>query len=322
MLFCFQAKTQPNLVYNGDFELYSSCPIEFSSHLFLPFEIEKCLGWAAPTFGTSDYFNVCAPSGNVDIPNNFFGVQNPYSGNGYCGLYAFMVVDPSGCLGDRLWWEYIQGQFIQPLLAGHTYSIGFWVSLADNSAMGVQQLGLYISNTAVNNACRPAPLLYVPQIYNTSNTFLTDTTNWFLISGEYTALGGEKYITIGNFKDSLNTNILNIFPGTVFTKSYYYIDQVSAYDITLPCNNENPIIPNVFTPNNDSVNDILYFKTCDNILKTTIYNRWGNIVFATDKVNYFWDGRKNSGEECVDGNYFYVIETEKKYYKGFIQLIR
>jgi hypothetical protein len=38
-------------------------------------------------------------------------------------------------------------------------------------------------------------------------------------------------------------------------------------------------------------------------------------------MNY-WDGRTNSGEVCNDGTYFYVIKTDEKYLKGFIQLIR
>jgi gliding motility-associated-like protein len=81
-------------------------------------------------------------------------------------------------------------------------------------------------------------------------------------------------------------------------------------------------MPNVFTPNGDQVNDVFNFTKCDNILKTTIYNRWGNEVFNTEKQNHFWDGRTTSGEECANGTYFYVIITNEITYKGHIELFR
>ncbi|MES2514466.1 MAG: gliding motility-associated C-terminal domain-containing protein [Bacteroidota bacterium] len=81
-------------------------------------------------------------------------------------------------------------------------------------------------------------------------------------------------------------------------------------------------IPNVFTPNDDEANDVFSFNTCDPTLKTTIYNRWGNEVFNTEKQNYFWDGRTTGGEACVEGTYFYVIITREKTFKGSLQLMR
>ena len=71
----------------------------------------------------------------------------------------------------------------------------------------------------------------------------------------------------------------------------------------------------------NNVNDVLRFTTCGKIIKTTIYNRCGNLIFDTDKTNYYWDGLTTSGEQCVDVYYFYVIET-KKTFKGFVQLVR
>lgn len=84
----------------------------------------------------------------------------------------------------------------------------------------------------------------------------------------------------------------------------------------------NERIPNVFTPNGDFINDLFSFTKCDNILKTTVYNRWGNEVFDTEQQNHFWNGRTTSGEECANGTYFYVIITNEKTYKGHVQLIR
>jgi gliding motility-associated-like protein len=93
-----------------------------------------------------------------------------------------------------------------------------------------------------------------------------------------------------------------------------------------------PIIPNVFTPNNDSINDVWRFNLGKgNILKgLNIYNRWGNIISAAEVLEateILWDGRTTSGEETPSGVYFYVLqytdangEDHKK--NGYITLIK
>lgn len=88
----------------------------------------------------------------------------------------------------------------------------------------------------------------------------------------------------------------------------------------------NIVLPNVFTPNFDSINDI--FKPyLDEIveLNFSIFNRYGNLVFETTRLNGFWDGRTSSGEPCKDGVYFCIlnatgIEGKKYKEKTFIQL--
>lgn len=93
-----------------------------------------------------------------------------------------------------------------------------------------------------------------------------------------------------------------------------------------------PIIPNVFTPNNDSINDVWRFGLGKgNILKDmSIFNRWGNEIVVTSRASVTqinWDGRTTSGEETPNGVYFYVLqytdgngEEHKK--NGYITLIR
>ncbi|MDF2448817.1 MAG: hypothetical protein K0R26_1321 [Bacteroidota bacterium] len=88
----------------------------------------------------------------------------------------------------------------------------------------------------------------------------------------------------------------------------------------------NIIVPNVFTPDFDSINDV--FKPyLDEIveLNLSIFNRYGNVVFETTRLNGFWDGRTTSGEPCKDGVYFCIlnatgIEGKKYKEKTFVQL--
>lgn len=63
------------------------------------------------------------------------------------------------------------------------------------------------------------------------------------------------------------------------------------------------IIPNVFTPNGDGINDNFYpFGKDIQTYQMTIFNRWGEIVFEGE--NTPWDGRFRNGKMGNDGTYF------------------
>ena len=106
------------------------------------------------------------------------------------------------------------------------------------------------------------------------------------------------------------------------------IHQVNAQSIPMFENDSisNIILPNVFTPNFDSINDV-FKPRLDEIteLNFSIFNRYGNLIFETTRLNGFWDGRTTSGEPCNDGTYFCIlnatgIEGKKYKEKTFIQL--
>ncbi|HRX29244.1 MAG TPA: gliding motility-associated C-terminal domain-containing protein [Saprospiraceae bacterium] len=74
-------------------------------------------------------------------------------------------------------------------------------------------------------------------------------------------------------------------------------------------------IPNIFTPNNDGVNDVFYISHFDEnliIKRLAVYDRWGNQVFditgkPVNDPQYGWDGRY-SGKMAEEGVYVYVLE--------------
>lgn len=63
-------------------------------------------------------------------------------------------------------------------------------------------------------------------------------------------------------------------------------------------------IPNVFTPNNDGVNDLFVPLISKGIvsMNTVIVNRWGNKIFENNKLLIEWDGK-----DVSDGTYFWII---------------
>lgn len=98
------------------------------------------------------------------------------------------------------------------------------------------------------------------------------------------------------------------------------------------CNSPVVSPPNIFTPNEDEINDTWLPSIKNEIslkdYSLEIFNRWGIQIFKTKNTKDSWDGRTTSGIECAEGTYYFVIkffdEKEKqiKSTKGFIQLIR
>ncbi|MCC6690814.1 MAG: SprB repeat-containing protein, partial [Bacteroidia bacterium] len=116
------------------------------------------------------------------------------------------------------------------LIQSETYCIEFYVSLTDGiyTDYATSAMGAYFSATAVfaNNY---DPLPFNPQFSNPSSNFLTNYQGWTKVSGSFVAIGGEQFITIGNFKDNLNSDTLKVFNNNDIQKnSSYYIDDVSV----------------------------------------------------------------------------------------------
>jgi gliding motility-associated-like protein len=73
-----------------------------------------------------------------------------------------------------------------------------------------------------------------------------------------------------------------------------------------------PIIPNVFTPNGDGINDVFAFKNHEGWeLETCIHNRWGMVVFE-GKNDHWWDGTIH-GQPATEGVYFYTITARNHF---------
>ena len=72
-------------------------------------------------------------------------------------------------------------------------------------------------------------------------------------------------------------------------------------------------LPNVFTPNSDTYNDLFTpypgYTSVEKI-DIQIFNRWGVLVFESTDPQINWDGRdKTSKTECADGVYFYTCDV-------------
>ncbi|MES2827008.1 MAG: gliding motility-associated C-terminal domain-containing protein [Bacteroidota bacterium] len=86
------------------------------------------------------------------------------------------------------------------------------------------------------------------------------------------------------------------------------------------------VIPNVFTPNGDGINDVLAIPGLDTYKQSilTIYNRNGQSIFTSLAHQKPWDGT-HSGKPLPVGIYYYVIELndfEHRRLSGYISLMK
>ncbi|MBK6985784.1 MAG: T9SS type A sorting domain-containing protein [Bacteroidetes bacterium] len=225
ILFYFVAKPQAqNLIQNGSFEIFDSIDcggggFDNYSMIGTPHVVNNWYSLNSP-----DYFNSTCFAGGFNVPYSYFGHCYSKQGNAYAGGIAFT--------GNYETKEYIYQQLSVPLQAGKIYCLSFYASRADGVTHAVNNIGAYFSASIpplVSNYYVNA----TPQVLNQSG-FITDTISWTEIQGCFTALGGEQYITIGNFNSNANTDTLfvgsvNQTPST-FKYAYYYIDDVTLID--------------------------------------------------------------------------------------------
>jgi len=105
-------------------------------------------------------------------------------------------------------------------------------------------------------------------------------------------------------------------------------DTISLYVIVL--NNEpiELIIPNVFTPNGDGINDVFEIKANSDIpsFNCIIFNRWGKLVYEYNSISDNWNGLINN-TPATEGVYYFIVSGKNQCNQsfqqhGFINLFR
>jgi len=228
--------------------------------------------------------------------------------------------------------------------SGATYS---WtgpgiVSGATTSSPTVNSAGTYtVIVTDPNNGCTSSSTITVTTAPPPVATATGSTTISLGSSTQLIATGGPSY----NWTPSSGlscTTCANPSASPTDTTTYCVVitDQygckdsacvtVNVFDECPPLNKE-ASIPNVFTPNEDGMNDYFYIGEWNNECTTNffmeIYDRWGIKMFETKSSNVFWDGKTTAGVNVVEGVYYYIIKVkrvrgEEKMYQGTISVIK
>jgi len=212
-----QVLGQTNLVPNWSFETYTLCPNASG-------QLSSAVPWTGQTNNSSDYYNAC--SSTLNVPNLGGGsYQLAKDGNAFAGIWTAAPTTASGAN----YREYLQVMLNDSLVNSRCYYVEFFANLFDFAKWGTNNIAANISKIQYGNT-GTGYILNLPQhITRYGNPAIMDTANWVQVAGIYSATGGEQFITIGNFKDDLNTDTVRT--NNPYDACYYYIDAVSVYSI-------------------------------------------------------------------------------------------
>jgi gliding motility-associated-like protein len=264
---CGRAVAQ-NLVPNPSFESHNLCPINSESILPPATGNLYCDDWVSwiGAFAFNTCYNDSLNYQSVSIPNNVFGYRYARTGSAYAGIMILAGLEHPN-VDPCVWtWtdDYVQVQLKDSLKGGEWYCVSFYVAPAyfENRikeglngiytrSIAVDQLGAFFSKTMPGDGPgiwqTYAPNGYLPmepQVESRKGWILDDTgTNWTPITGVFKAQGGEKWLTIGNFRaeDSLTQKVIynpnHCNPSDSFSgNGFYYIDDVNVNQISVGSN--------------------------------------------------------------------------------------
>jgi len=227
-----------NLVLNSSFEKKHGCPMDYTQVQLTHLESWRQLGK-----GTPDYFNACSEAAGV--PKNVFGDEMAFDGEAYAGLVTFAT-------GKKNYREYLCSELSRPLVAGELICVEVKVSSADICAFYSDGFGVVLSEKEPRQIEQECINIKVavenPRLY-----LIDQVDGWVKMGNVYKASGGEKFITLGNFKNDSQTNVLRrTEKGKYFGDySYLYIDDVILKPIRSKseCSCENEVLQSlVFDP--------------------------------------------------------------------------
>ncbi len=207
-----------NLVPNPSFEEYLFCPPGIG------YFDANVVGWE-PWADSPDFFHVCSNDieGFAGVPDNVLGNQQPVSGLGYAGMYTYFW----NLQNSR---EYIANQLTMPLSIGQSYYVMFYISHSDGGLLAskrcaTNRFGLKFFKDPSYSSLESEWLVPTNNADIEYNTLLTDTSDWTLVEGWFTANDSYNWIALGNFYEDFLTDTMQFGdPGDCF--AYYYLDNV------------------------------------------------------------------------------------------------
>jgi gliding motility-associated-like protein len=142
------------------------------------------------------------------------------------------------------------------------------------------------------------------------NQKFQDTAIWYNCKGFYKAIGGELFLTIGNYDADSSIHFIPIGNNyqTQLLQAYYLIDDVMVYKASDTIKKQpEPMLPNIFSPNQDGVNEVYAIDNLPENSTLEVFNRWGAVVFKEAPYQNNWQGHAPNGNPLADGVYFAIL---------------
>jgi len=202
--------------------------------------------------------------------------------------------------------------------ATNVFSTYLWSNASTASNINVTQTGLYwveVSSCGID--------------YYDSITVVMDTFSVFVLnvvpndcgSNNGSLLVGDNstypttYLWISG-SSSTTPGLTNISDGTFIVEVTDSVGCKQTDTVVVVCNIPSIIITQLITPNGDGKNDTWIIQGINNFpnARVTVFNRWGNEVYASTPYLNDWDGKSNStislgNDYLPTGTYFYAVDV-------------
>jgi gliding motility-associated-like protein len=290
----------------------------------------------AASGGTSYSWNTGASTNFINVTSP--GVYTAYVTNS-CGVdsaYGTAVMNPlpnptitgkdTLCHGDSV---------LLVASGGNTY---LWSTGSTSAAIYVSATGNY--TVKATNTCGSTSATMPVFVSSVTADFIPSTTSGshplpvtFRDSSSASSIiwawtFGDGSTGSGQFGNDYTYNSPGTYTVTLTTTNAQHCTSTHSEVIVVSDINSYLTAPNIFTPNDDGVNDNWQVSASGiDLFDAKIYDRWGVPMAQLIAPNEVWDGRTQSGLLASPGTYYYVIHAKGEDGKvfnltGFIELIR
>lgn len=252
----------------------------------------------------SHYMQSSAPSAFM----NFFAQYDPdgqflwarrIGNNGYGASVA-----PSG-IHVKNGYQYVYGSFRQSGDFNPDDNEEYWLTMGGIgwNAYFTKYAGSWSDHVSDTTICDDQEVVLMPQMYSGS------------------------YIWQDGSTDSTHTTST---PGVYWvTQTKGACSQTDTFFVNVAeCGASQLWMPNVFTPDDDGINDVFLPINAHNVshYSLTILNRWGNLLFESHDKQVGWTG-VSGNRQCEEGTYYWVVyytdhEGRDHRLHGFLHLER
>lgn len=302
-----------NLVPNPSFELYDSCTSTYSEYTMESLDY-YCTNW----FDYGNYFfesgiaymNNCLPL-TFHVPNTILGFSYPQDGNSFIGICLTGFETSNTSVDYR---AYASVALTDSLKKDSLYCVSFYYKNPSsyNKIYTTDNIGILFTSDSLTESIGK---ISKPHLRTETGVYL-ENSEWEKFRGYYVADGTEVFLNLGMFGATEDSD-LSYDENEFYHCFTYFIDNF----LMVECDRDSVFgvyieLPNVFTPNNDGINDLYKIKH-NNIDEMTVFvhNRWGHVVRQYDGLTDGWDGRTALGKKCSDGTYFIVVQAKDNYGK-------
>ena len=210
-----------NLVPNGSFEEYITCPWALA-------QVDSCVGWRT-WYWTPDYFHSCSKSNLNGVPQNIVVNLLPSHGEAYCGFIATLLT------GDYS--EILSAELSQELVVG----VPVYVSLQLAVGGGGSQLDHIhtCDKVGVRFTTTEQHWLFTTQLPDYAHLVLSDPIEnigeWTTLSGTFVPDSAYRYISIGRFHTWDSLQFVEVNPDGTTPGAYFLVDEVCVANNPMDC---------------------------------------------------------------------------------------